>query len=356
MPSLLKFLVRRMLAIPITLLIVTAVLYGIMMLAPANVRAELYMPKGSSNNPNLRPEVLLQQIVEQHGLNDPYPVQYFRWASRLVQGDWGWSPGFRVDVLTALLERTPATAELTLYSVLLLVPLGIVGGALAGAKENRPVDYGFCLVAFIATSMPPFILALVLLGVFYASLNWFPPGRLSIAEEFVVADGAFISYTGLLTIDGLLNGRSDISMSALRHLVLPAITLSLLHWATLGRLTRAAMVEELDKDYVTAARGRGLRERAITWRHVLHNAMIPALNSIALSAASLVMGVFVVEVVFDFPGVSELIVRSMRGAPDTPAAMGFAIYSVLLVLPLMLVLDLLQAIFDPRIREGIAAS
>jgi len=354
MPSLLKFLVRRVLAIPVTLFIVTAVLYGIIMLAPADARAEMYMPRWGSNNPNLRPEVLRQQIIEQHGLNDPYPVQYLRWVSRLVQGDWGWSPGFRTDVLAALLERTPATVELTLYSVLLLVPLGIVGGALAGAGENHPVDYAFRLVAFVATSLPPFILALVLLSFFYASLNWFPPGRLSIAEELVVAKGTFTTYTGLLTIDGLLNERSDISVSALRHLVLPAFTLSLLHWATLGRLTRAAMIEEQDKDYVIAARGRGLRERVITWRHVLHNAMIPALNSIALSAASLMMGVFVVEVVFDFPGVSELIVASMQGVPDMPAAMGFAIYSVLLVLPVMLALDLLQAVFDPRIREGIA--
>ena len=356
MSPLLKFLVRRVLAIPITIFIVSAVLYGIIMLAPAEARADLYMPRGGSNNPNLRPEVLRQQIIEQHGLNDPYPVQYFRWVSRLVQGDWGWSPGFRIDVLTALLHRTPATVELTLYSVLLLVPLGIIGGALAGAGEHRLVDYGFRLVAFVATSLPPFILALVLLGFFYASLNWFPPGRLSIAEEFIVADGSFTAYTGLLTIDGLLNEHPDISVSALQHLVLPAFTLSLLHWATLGRLTRAAMIEEQDKDYVIAARGRGLRERVITWRHVLHNAMIPALNSIALSTASLMMGVFVVEVVFDFPGVSELIVASMRGVPDTPAAMGFAIYSVLLVMPVMFALDLLQAVFDPRIREGIEES
>lgn len=356
MPPLLKFLIRRILAIPITLIIVTAVLYGIIMLAPAETRAELYMPRGESNNPNLKPEVLRQLIIEQHGLNDPYPVQYFRWMRRLVQGDWGWSPGFRVDVLPALLQRTPVTIELTLYSMLLLVPLGIIGGAFAGAGEHRLVDYGFRLVAFIATSLPPFILALVLLGIFYAGLNWFPPGRLSIAEEFIVTDKFFTQYTGLLTIDGLLNGRSDISLSALRHLVLPAFTLSLVHWATLGRLTRAAMIEEKDKDYVIAARGRGLRERVITWRHVLHNAMIPALNSMALSAASLMMGVFVIEVVFDLPGVSELIVASMRGIPDTPAAMGFAIYSVLLVMPVMFALDVLQAIFDPRIREGIAES
>lgn len=353
MPALLKFLIRRLLAIPITLLIITATLYGVLMLAPVEVRAQLYMPKGSSNNPNLRPEVLIQEIIKDQGLNDPYPVQYARWLGRLLRGDWGWSPGLRGDVLAALLARTPATAELTLYAVVLLIPLGIIGGGLAGAKEHGAADHAFRVVAFVATAIPPFVLALVLLGIFYAGLQWFPPGRLGISEQFIVTGANFTPYTGLLTLDGLLNDRPDISLSALRHLVLPCITLSMVHWATLGRMTRAMMIEELSKDYITVARGKGLKERLVIWRHALHNAMIPALNSIALSAASLIMGVFVVEVVFSFPGVSEVVVSSMRGAPDIVAAMGFAVYSVLLVLPVMVILDILQAVFDPRLRDAL---
>ena len=356
MPPMLKFLIRRLAAIPITLFVITAVLYGIIMLAPAETRAQLYMPRGDSHNPHLRPEVLLQQIIQEKGLNDPYPVQYVRWASRLLRGDWGWSPQLRGDVLEALLVRTPATAELTLYSVLLLVPLGITSGVLAGWKQDRLADHGFRLVAFVAMSIPPFILALVLLSIFYAGLRWFPPGRISMSEGFVVADPSFKRFTGLLTVDGLLNRRPDISLNALRHLVLPAIILSLAHWATLGRVTRAAMIEELGKEYIVAARGRGLTTRRVVWLHALRNAIVPALNSIALSAASLIMGVFVVEIVFDFPGVSELITWSMSYRPDAPAAMGFAVYSVLLVLPIMLALDVLQAVVDPRIREGIAES
>lgn len=351
----LKFLLRRLFAIPVTLLIITATLYGVLMLAPVEVRAQLYMPRGSSNNPNLRPEVLIQGIIESQGLNDPYPVQYARWLGRLLQGDWGWSPGFRDDVLTALLARTPATAELTLYAVVLLIPLGIIGGGMAGAKENKAIDHVFRVVAFIATAIPPFVMALVLLGIFYAGLQWFPPGRLTVSEGIMVASADFIPYTGLLTLDGLLNDRPDISVSALRHLVLPCITLSMVHWATLGRMTRAMMIEELHKDYITVVRGKGLKERLVIWRHALHNAMVPALNSIALSAASLIMGVFVIEAVFGFPGVSEVIVSSMRGAPDVTASMGFAVYSVLLVLPVMLILDILQAVFDPRLRDTLGA-
>ena len=353
MPPMLKFLVRRLLAIPITLLVITAALYGVVMLSPAETRAELYMPRGESNNPNLRPEVLRQQIIEDKGLNDPYPVQYIRWALRLLRGDWGWSPGLRGDVLPALIERTPVTAELTIYSILLLIPLGIVSGVIAGWRRNLPSDHWFRLTAFVATSIPPFILGLVLLAIFYAGLHWFPPGRISISQSFEIADPTFKNITGLLTIDGLLNGRFDINASAFRHLILPTITLSLAHWATLGRITRAAMIEELDKDYIVAARGRGLPKRSVIWIHALRNVMIPALNSAALSAATLIMGVFVVEAIFGLPGLSELITGALAYAPDVPAAMGFAIYSVLLVLPVMIVLDILQGIVDPRIREGV---
>jgi peptide/nickel transport system permease protein len=162
---------------------------------------------------------------------------------------------------------------------------------------------------------------------------------------------SFTSYTGLLTVDGLLNGRLDISLEALRHLVLPVFTLSLAHWATLGRVTRAAMIEELGKEYVVAARSRGLPNRWVIWRHAFRNAAPPALTSTALTAASLVTGVYIIEAVFDFPGVSTLITRGLGYIPDTALAVGFAVYSVLVVLLLMLALDIIQASINPYIRE-----
>ncbi|MBN1177843.1 MAG: ABC transporter permease [Anaerolineae bacterium] len=353
MPPIVKFLLRRLLAFPITLILITAVLYGIIMLAPIETRAALYMPSGS-NNPNADVDAIRAQIVEEKGLNDPYPLQYARWALALTQGDWGWSPNYG-DVLTSLVRRTPATMELTLYSVLFLVPLGIISGGMAGAKQNRPTDHVFRLAAFIGTAIPPFILALILMGVFYAGLNWFPPGRLDYSEMLMIEGQSFRTYTGLLTIDGMLNGQPDITISAFRHLILPAITLSVLHWATLGRVTRTAMIEELSKQYIMAGWGRGLPRQAIVWNHALRNAMLPALNSIALSAASLIMGVFVIERIYNFPGVSEM-TQALAFLPDPPVMMGFAIYSVLLVLPVMLILDLLQAAFDPRVREGVTDS
>lgn len=346
----LKQIALRLLMIPITLLIVTAALYGIIMLAPAEERATLYLP------PRLPPltveemQNVMDRLVAEHGLNDPYPVQYARWLGDLLRGDWGWSPTFKEDVLVLLKRRLPVTAELTFYSVLVLIPAALFAGVLAGWRAYRPVDRGFRLVAFIATSVPPFILGLFLLSIFYVGLNWFPPGRTGI-YSLTLSTSDFKTITGFLTFDGILNGRPDVVVDALRRLVLPVFTLSLLYWATISRVTRVAMIDEKNKAYMEAARAKGLRERQLEWRHAFRNAALPAFSAMVLSAAGLVTGVYVIEVVFNFKGLSELITKGFVGAPDAPLVMGFAIFSVLLVLPIMLIFDLLRTWVDPRLRE-----
>jgi peptide/nickel transport system permease protein len=192
----------------------------------------------------------------------------------------------------------------------------------------------------------------MLIAFFYVELNWFAPERTSSAVGSLIYSGKIQLFTGLLTLDGLLNKRPDISLDALRHLVMPVFTLAIAHWATLGRITRASMIEELQQEYVVAARSRGLHERWVIWRHALRNAISPALASSLVSAASLVTGVFVVEIIFNFHGFSEIAVKSMAFIADAPSALGFAIYSVLVVSILMGFLDLAQSVLDPRIRGG----
>jgi peptide/nickel transport system permease protein len=355
MPPLLRFLLRRLLTIPITLVVLTAALYGLLMFSPPEDRAQLYFPSRlPSHFTEEDIQRLTEAIIRQHGLDDPYPVQYLGWVSGLLRGQWGYSPVLNGDVLGMLVERLPATAELAIYTSLFFIPLGLASGVIAAWKQNRAADNGFRLLAFVGTSIPPFILGLILMAIFYVVLHWFPPQRLGVLQGSIVRSSAFHTYTGLLTIDGLLNGRPETSLDALRHLVLPVLTLSLSHWGTLGRLTRASVIQELEKPYITAARARGVAGRPVVWRHAFRNAMVPALNSTALSAASLVTGVFVVERVFGFHGVSELITAAIGTTADIPLAAGFAVFSVLLVLPLMIALDIVQAIVDPRIREGMA--
>ena len=354
MPLFVQFLIRRAFLIFISMFLITLVLFGGVMMIPANARAELYLP------PNMKPELPEEQlqkmkdvIIEKYHLDDPYPVQYGYWVISLFEGGWGYSPTLHEAVLPSLVRRTPVTAELTLYSLLLFVPFGLITGGSSGWKRNGIGDSAFRFLAFLGTSIPPFILSVILLAIFYVNLGWFGPGRLSQSLGLFVSSGDFTTYTGLLTIDGFLNKRPDISLDAVKHLVMPVVTLSLYHWATLGRITRATIIEQRRKGYVSAAVARGLSDREVKWKHAFPNVLSPAMTSMALSAASLLTGVYVIEIIFNFRGISQVIVGAFSLVPDAPAALGFALYSVLLVLTLMFILDLLQAAFDPRVREEI---
>lgn len=352
MSTLVGNIVRRIISLFLTLFIITAVLYATVLFTPAETRATLFMPKNTSSHMTEEQyQNHIENIIQKYHLNDPYPVQYYYWLTSLVKGNWGYSPTLEQDVLTGIIERTPVTVELTLYSLLVFIPFGLISGVIAASKEKKPGDHGFRIMAFIATSLPPFILALLLLVVFYVDLYWFAPGRSSFNLNSLISKGDFRMYTGMLTVDGLLNRRLDITIDALRHLVMPVFTLAVAHWATLARVTRVSMIDELKQDYVVAARARGIGERRIIWRHTLRNATAPALTSSLLSAAALLTSVFVVEIIFSLHGISEVAVMSMAYVPDSAAALGFAIYNVIIVWFLMVILDLLQSWLNPRMRQ-----
>jgi peptide/nickel transport system permease protein len=236
--------------------------------------------------------------------------------------------------------------------------LGLIIGVVSGWRPGGSFDNVFRISAFLATSIPPFILGLFLLSIFYVGLGWFSPGRTGF-YELSMTTSTFQHFTGFLTVDGLLNGRLDITLDAFRHLVLPVFTLSLAHWATLGRVTRVSIMNETGKEYLLAAKARGLKRSSIVWQHAFRNVLAPALTTTYLSITTLITGVLVVEIIFNYKGVSELITKGITGVqfigsvgiPDTPLAMGFAIYSSLLVVPIMLLLDVVKAAVDPRIRE-----
>jgi peptide/nickel transport system permease protein len=356
MPPFLQFLLRRFIAVPITLIIITMLLYAGAMLTPPDVRVTLYYQPGGSHMTEEEIARVYALKIKQYHLDDPFLIQYWTWVKSLVQGTWGHSPTLNEDVLPALIRRTPATAELTLYSILLFIPLGLLSGVVSGWNQRKGTDNAFRLAAFLSTSFPPFILSILLIAIFYVSLGWFAPFRLNMALSVKLQAQGFIQYTGMYTIDGLLNHRLDVTWDAFRHLVMPVITLSLFHWATLGRITRSTMIAERRRDYIVAAKARGATESKLMWKHAFPNTLAPSLTSLALSAASLITGVFVVEIIFSYAGVSDLIVKSMLGIPDPAAALGFSVYSVLIVLSLMFVMDILLAVIDPRVREEIIQS
>ncbi|HET9587909.1 MAG TPA: ABC transporter permease [Anaerolineales bacterium] len=351
MPPLLQFIIRRLFYAVLSLMIITMVLYAGVMLSPPEARAQLYFPRGKGAE--RATEGYLRSIIRDHHLDRPYLVQYGYWVKSLIEGDWGYSPTLREDVLPALLRRTPVTLELALYSLLVLVPLGLASGLIAGWKPREGFDNTFRSMAFFGTTMPPFIFSFVLLSLFYVNLDWFAPGRLSFEYSLEISKEAFRAHTGMVTIDSLLNGRLDILWDALKHLVMPVLTLSMYHWATLGRITRTTIIAERDKEHILAAKARGIPERKLMWRYAFRSVLVPSLTSVALSAAAMLTGVLVVEAIFDLKGLSAVIVGSMNSAPDAPAALGFSVYSVLLVIGLMFLLDIAQAILDPRVREEV---
>ena len=357
MPPLLRFIILRFLSIPVTVLIITMILYAFVMITPPETRAQLYfsgkMPATIDSEERI--QRYTEMIIRTHHLRDPYPVQFLYWLGQLLDGQWGYSPILKENILPALIRRTPVTIELTLYSLLVFFPLGLITGMIAGWRKHERYDQRFRAAAFIASSIPMFILALVLLDIFYVAVYWFPPERLSIANSQLIISDEWRQITGLVTIDGLLNGQPDVSLDGLRHLVLPVVTLSLMQWATLGRIARVSVIDEAQKDYILAARAHGVNERGLLWGHTFRNILTPALNSTALSVAWLVTGVYVVEIIFNFNGISDVVVRGLLGTPDASSVLGFAIYNVILVCLVMFALDIIQVIVDPRLREGLIA-
>src|SRR5690349_21385750 len=265
MPPFVQFVIRRFLVIPVSLLIITMVLYGGVMLTPPAARAQLYLPPGQGGG--RASENVIKNYIREYHLDAPYLIQYVYWIKDLLQGSWGYSPSMNMDVLPALLRRTPATLELTLYSLLIFIPMVLTSGVLSVWKPYQFVDNLFRSVAFVGMTVPPFILALLFLSFFYVKLGWFAPERIGSAFAHEISKAPYHAVTGFLTIDALLNNRFDILVDALRHLAMPVITLSLYNWAVLGRITRITIIEQRQKEFIVSARARGLTERSVLWKH-----------------------------------------------------------------------------------------
>lgn len=352
MPPFLRYFLRRFLIIPLTLVVVTMVMYGAVMLTPVEARVSLYLPKG---NARIR-ESTIRVAIRDNYLDQPFHIQYGHWASTLLRGGWGYSPSIGEDVLPALLHRTPVSLELLFYSLLVFVPLSLYSGFSSAWKPGGWFDRLSNTFSFIGTSLPIFIVSMFALAIFYIKLGWFAPERISPIFSQVITGEGFHAYTGFITLDSLLNARFDIFLDALKHLVLPVATLSLFHIASLSRLTRSFAMDEMNKVHILAARARGVREYRLRWVHVMRATLGRSLTSIGTSVSTIMMSLFITEMIYTINGVSSVIVKAMREGADAPATLGFMIYSVILILSFMFVIDLLIALVDPRIRDEVISS
>jgi ABC-type dipeptide/oligopeptide/nickel transport system permease component len=348
------YVVRRLLFLPVTLFGMSVIVFGLVQLLDPETRASFYLKQ-----PPRKPAAL-EGIVRKYGLRDPIPIQYWHWlfgtnepetenTGGLLSGNLGYSRFGGVPVAQLIRESFPATLELALFSLLPTILIGMWLGMDSAVHRNRGSDRSARLISVVGYSLPGFIIGTMLLMLFYAQLGWFPAGRVSDWVRIEISDGSFAVRTGLFTVDALWNGRPDVFWDALRHLVLPVLTLSYISLAGFLRITRSSMLETLHQDFIVTARAKGLKEGEIVRKHALPNALIPVVTYSGLVAASLLSGVVITETIFQFPGMGYAAAHAAL-LFDVVTVLGFTMLAGVLLVAINLVVDILYGVVDPRIR------
>jgi peptide/nickel transport system permease protein len=294
----------------------------------------------------------IDEIIELYGLNAPLWQQYLTWIGQVFQGNMGWSPVVGMSVTEAIVTYLPATVELAIFATPIIIIGGIWLGTKAAANKDRFIDHTTRAAAIVGWSLPTFWLGLVLLMVFYGFFSGlFPPERLSTDINVLIHSNDFVRYTHLNFLDGILNWKWEVFFDSLRHMVLPVLTLSVVNIAFIMRLMRSSMLESLGKGYILTARAKGLPERIVINKHARRNAMIPILTISGYLFAAIVNGVVITESIFNYKGLGWWAWRTAVML-DVSSILGFALFSGILFVLTNLVVDLLYARFDPRVRLG----
>ena len=291
------------------------------------------------------------QIIRLYRLDEPWYVQYGLWLGRMARGDFGYSRTTNEPVLTTLRKRLPTTAELALLAILPVVGVGIWLGTAAALNRDGVVDQVVRVMSIVGWSLPTFVLGIWLLVIFYGLLGWFQPGRISTAFAIEMASGGFTTYTGFMVLDALLNRRLDIALDAVRHLVLPVVTLATVQSAQIMRVMRSSLLDALSEDYVRTARAKGLPTNVVNRKHARRNALIPVITLSGFVLIGLINGVVITETIFNYPGLGQWAARAALNL-DYASVLGFAVFAAVAVVLANLLVDVLYGIVDPRIRYG----
>lgn len=303
-----KYILNRILLTIPVLLGVSIAVFSMLHLVPGDPVMAMFAETGASGRQ-------VEEVRERLGLNDPLPVQYFRFLGNALRGDLGKSLWGEREVTEMIVEAMPATIRLTLAGMGVAIVLGLALGIVAALNHNRWLDNTTMVVALAGVSMPSFWLGLLLILAFAVNLRWFP----------VVGQGSW------------------------KSLVLPALALGFGASALIARMTRSELLEVMGQDYIRTARAKGLATRFIVLRHALKNALIPVLTIIGLQFGALLSGTVIIETVFARQGLGRVAVDALR-ARDFPVAQGVVLFVALIYVLVNLVVDLLYAVVDPRIR------
>ena len=325
---------RLLLAIP-TLLLLSMVVFVVLRMLPVDPLAMLLPASATAADA----AALRQQL----GFDKPIPQQFLIWLWEAVNGNLGSSINFRQPVVQLMLAAVPATLELTLTGLLLALVISVPGGVLAFVLHQHRHEAAADLVVALMQSIPAFLWSLLLIlafGVFWPVLPF--SGR--------VGDGVTLpDITGFALVDLLLVGRFEAWLSAVSHLLLPALALALGFAPLVIRVLRSSLIDAANEPYVDVARLRGLSETRILWRHMLKNASLPTITMIGVQFGFLFGGALLVEMIFGFPGVGNLMVQAVKGN-DLPLIQGIALIFCVLMLVITVIVDVLYTVLNPRLR------
>ena len=306
------YLVRRLATLPLLLLGISAVSFGLLSLAPGDP-AEIVLRQ---RNPGQLPSAVeVTAMRAELGLDAPLPTQYVRWVSRSLTGDMGRSFGSEEPVADQLARRTVPTVLLTAAALVLALMVAVPAGILSARRRGSALDAVARLVALVGAAAPSYALAYGLIILFAVKLSWLPA----------------------------------LGYGSPAQIVLPAIALSLAPMAQLMRLIRASMLEILGQDYIRTARAKGLSERTVAVRHALRNALLPAIGAMGVNLGYLLSGAVIVETIFSWPGLGQLMVEAAL-TRDYPVVQGFVTYVAVAVLLVNLIADVALRVADPRLR------
>ncbi|MFT7146343.1 MAG: peptide/nickel transport system permease protein, partial [Yoonia sp.] len=322
------YIIRRLIVLPFLIVGVSMVVFALTRISGS--------PVGIYLSHEMSPAQVLE-IEARFNLDKSLPVQYFTWAKGVLQGDLGWSGVAAAPVTEVFPNKLAATMELAFSAGFVAVFLGIWMGTFAGARRNRLPDHITRIVAVAGASLPLFWLGILLLIIFWANLGWAPIGR---SDAIIWA--SIPHPTGLYTVDALLAGNMAAFWDALWHLALPALTLGYGATAIIARMMRSSLVEELQQDYVDAARAKGLPERLVLRKHARRNALIPTVTVIGLTFGFLLQGTITAEIIFRWPGLGRWMAASVvRG--DQATIMTYVLFTSVLFLMVNLIVDVIYA-------------
>ena len=291
----------------------------------------------------------IDQARAQLGLDRPLYEQFALYVGDVLKGDFGVSLRTGQPVLSDVVERMTATFELTTLAVLLVILIGIPLGVLSAVRQNSLLDHAARGFSVAGMALPLFLIAMLLQMAFYGGLQWLPlQGRMN---SEILLDYPFERVTGLYLVDTALSGQWIAFVSALRHLVLPVLSLAIASLAVVTRITRNTMIEALGEDFIRTAKAYGLPKSAVYFRYALKATMIPMLTVIGLTYGFMLGGSIVVEYVFDWPGLGGYVVGAIL-RNDFPAVMGVTLFLATMYLTINLVIDLLYFVVDPRLRAS----